>query len=182
MTSREIPVKELVKREPITVPKDMKVNEAAALMRNEGIGSLIVVENNRPIGIVTERDILTKLVATDKTPHTMKVADIMSAPLISISPNTSIYEAARKMAALNIRRLPIMETKRLIGLVSESDLLRISPELIEVTREYLVANGTTVAEAARGLSGYCESCKCFSDNLTLEDGMLLCSECLEMRK
>ncbi len=181
MKARNITVSELVKREPITVEPGTTVNKAAKVMKDEGIGSLIVLEKNKPIGILTERDIVTKIVAEDKESKKIKVKDVMSAPLISVHPDLDIYEAARKMAALEIRRLPIIDEKKLMGMITETDLLRISPGLIEITREFVTMEAKKEERLRGGISGYCESCKAFSNNLRLMDGMLLCRECTDSR-
>ncbi|RLF47097.1 MAG: CBS domain-containing protein [Thermoplasmata archaeon] len=132
--------------------------------------------------MVTERDVLTKVVAEGKDPKNVKLEDIMSSPLISIEPKTTLYEAAKKMALLNIRRLPIMDGGKLVGVITETDLLKISPELIEITREFVAINDSLVPGQVSGLAGYCESCKSYSTELTLIDDMLLCPRCAEMRR
>ena len=181
MKARNITVLELVKRKPVTVKPEMTIDKAAKVMKDEGIGSLIVLEKNRPVGILTERDIVTKIVAEGKEAKKMKIGDIMSSPLISINPDLDIYEAARKMAALEIRRLPIVDERDLKGMITETDLLRISPDLIAVTREFVTMQAKQEEKLRGGISGYCESCKAYSNNLRVLDGMLLCRDCKEAR-
>jgi CBS domain-containing protein len=176
MKARNITVSELVKRVPVTVKPELTVDKAAVVMKDEGIGSLIILKKKKPIGILTERDIVTKIVAEGKEPKKVKVNDIMSEPLISVSPDLDIYEAARKMAALEIRRLPIIDERELKGMITETDLLRISPDLISITREIVTMQAKEEEKLRGGLSGYCESCQAFSNNLRVMDGMLLCQD------
>ncbi|HDM66792.1 MAG TPA: CBS domain-containing protein, partial [Thermoplasmatales archaeon] len=103
MAHRDVIVKEAMKMKPVTITPDTSVQEAAKLMRKHRIGSCIVVED-KPIGIVTESDIVQKVVSLDKQASSVKVKEIMSSPLIIIDPYKSIEEAMRVMARCNIRR------------------------------------------------------------------------------
>jgi CBS domain-containing protein len=108
----------------VTVKPSDTVKRAAELMNLHGISSLIVVDSGKPVGIVTERDmlsrVLTKSVATTKA----AVVDIMSKPVITVSPNMRAGDAAKLMIEHNIKKLPIVENGELVGLVSLTDLLR----------------------------------------------------------
>ncbi|MEM2357325.1 MAG: CBS domain-containing protein, partial [Candidatus Bathyarchaeia archaeon] len=95
---------------------------ALQIMAEKGIGSVIVIENGKPVGIITERDIAKKLVQ-DKSTLDKKVKDVMSKPLITVSPDTGIFEALQIMRKNNIRRLPVVSAGKLEGIVTEKDLL-----------------------------------------------------------
>lgn len=173
----EVPVMEVMSRTPVTITQDKSISEAAALMREKDVSSLIVVEGNRVIGIVTENDMVHKVVAKDLLPSNLKVRDIMTTQVISIHPHDEVKRAAKMMSENDIRRLVVTDNSDLKGLVTENDILKIWPELIEVTREYQRA-GLTEVGAPRE-SGYCESCSMFSKSLVEQDGQLLCPECRE---
>ena len=178
---REILVREVMSSRPRTGGTDMTVKEAAALMLREGVGSLIILEEGEPVGILTERDILYKVVAGGKVPSRTNVDKVMSSPVITISPDSSIDIAAKRMSDLHLRRLPVVESDKLIGMLTEKDILKLSPSLIELTREWgKIGHGTSVRTNGRGyMAGYCENCDSYSIDLRLENGALLCPDCRE---
>ena len=144
MKAKEIPVFDLIKRNVVTTGPDAPVQTAAQLMKQENIGCLIVVDGRDPVGMVTERDFLTKIIAEGRHYHAIKVKDVMSSPLMTISPSTSVFVAAEKMVELGVRRFPIMDEDKILGVVTETDLLQFAPDLIEVTRAYLPPEGEMV--------------------------------------
>jgi CBS-domain-containing membrane protein len=105
----------------------------------------------------------------------------MTSPLVTVGPKDSVAEAATKMSKLRMRRLPVVSKGHLIGILTENDILRISPSLIEITREWAKIKGPGSAEAsgARIASGYCDSCGAFSSELRAREGQMLCSDCFE---
>ena len=165
---------EIMSRTPVTVSPDDTVDRAAATMRTRDIGSLIVVEGGKPSGIVTERDIVTKVAASNLVPSTIKVRDIMSAPVVAINPHEEVAEAARIMSDRKIRRLAVVDEGKLIGVVTENDIVRIWPHLIEVTREYARLG---LDEDVRGIEGHCEACGVYSTSLVLDKKLLVCPDC-----
>ena len=169
-----VPVLEIMSKVPVTASPDDPVDRAAAAMRTRDIGSLIVVENDRPTGIVTERDIVTKVVAGNKLPSSVKVRDVMSSPVVAVGPREEVAQAARLMSERKIRRLAVVENGKLVGVVTENDILRIWPDLIETTREYARLG---LDEDVRGIEGHCEACGIYSTNLVLDRRLLLCPEC-----
>jgi CBS domain-containing protein len=169
-----IPVIEIMSKKPVTIGREATAEEVGRLMKERDVGSLLVVVDGRPLGIVTEKDLVTKVVAANLTPSAVKVSDIMSSPVEQIHPHTEVLEAARRMAARRIRRLAVVDGQSLVGVVTENDILRAWPTLIEVTRER-----DRVASFAEGdvVAGYCEACSMFSETLLPMDGRMLCREC-----
>jgi len=108
----------------ITVNSEASVKEAAEIMARKRIGCIIVTERDTPVGIVTERDILEKVVAPGLDSATTTMREIMSHPLITVRPDESIIKAARIMKRDNVRRLVVLEDEKLVGVVTERDLLR----------------------------------------------------------
>jgi len=121
--------------EVITTDKDATVKDAVELMNKYEIGCLVVLENGKPVGIITERDLLKRVLAKSKDPSNTKVMEIMSKPLLSVTPNVEIEDAAKLMIQNKIKKLPIIEKGKLLGLVTLTDILRIQPQLI---RKYKV--------------------------------------------
>ncbi len=170
-----IPVVEIMTQTPITIAADTTAEDAARLMADKEIGSLVVLEAGKPTGIVTERDIVTKVAAADKQPSRIQVKDIMTSPIVAVHPHEEVAEAAKLMSERKIRRLPVVQEGRLVGIITENDILRIWPQLIEVTREYARAGLETMF--AKGIEGHCEVCGVYSTNLMWDRNLLACPEC-----
>lgn len=170
-----VPVVEIMTESPVTIRADETAEVAAGLMRDKEIGSLIVLEAGKPMGIVTERDIVTKIAAADKQPSRVLVRDIMTSPVVAVHPHEEVAEAARVMSQRKIRRLPVVQDGKLVGIITENDILRIWPQLIEVTREY--ARAGLESQFARGIEGHCEACGVYSTNLVWDRNLLVCPEC-----
>jgi len=180
---REIYVREIMTSSPVTCSPGITARQAALIMKKKGVGSLVVIEEEEPVGILTEKDLVGKVIAEDRKPSKVKVETIMTAPLIVTSPDVSLAEAADRMAELGLRRLPVVEGNSLVGILTENDILRISPSLIELTREWARINSPGPDDTpSHTYSGYCESCGAYSDLLREEGGRLLCASCLESLK
>ncbi len=116
---------------------DATVKEAVEIINKHEIGCLIVTKNGKTIGIMTERDILKRIIPKSKNPEKTKVSEIMSTPLIVGGPDMYIEDAARLMFKKDIKKLPIMEDGKLVGLLTFSDIARIvhTQPLAKVIRE-----------------------------------------------
>jgi CBS domain-containing protein len=178
----DILVEEVMTKSPRTGSPEMTVKEAAVLMRDENVGSLIIVEDELPIGIVTERDFLNKIVSENKVPSKILVKEIMTSPLITATAKEPLSEAAKRMSAMHVRRLPVVKGDMLVGVLTENDVLRISPSLIELTREWSLLNrgGIGREKEPQVFTGYCENCGQFSIDLRLNSGELRCPECRDL--
>ncbi|HIP25106.1 MAG TPA: CBS domain-containing protein [Archaeoglobus profundus] len=169
----DIPVKEVMTREVCTAGKDETLLDASRKMLEFGVGSVIIVENGKPIGIVTERDIIEKVVSKNKIPSKVKLKDIMSTPLITIKPTASLRNAADIMRKKGIRRLPVIDDNgNLVGIITDSDILSVAIDLGEFAA--LLRNPNPVEEE---LAGKCEKCGRFVDRLVDVDGLKLCEYC-----
>lgn len=179
--AEDIYVEEVMTRSPVIGKPDMTVKEAAKLMKSKHVGSLVIVEDDSPIGILTERDLVDKVVAANKMPSRIKVKDVMTSPLVTVGPEESVSDAAVKMSRLRMRRLPVVSKGHLIGILTENDILRISPSLIEITREWakIVGGGSAGAQGLKISSGYCDNCGAFSSELRAREGQMLCSNCFD---
>jgi CBS domain-containing protein len=116
-------VKDFMTKGVLTVDEEKTIFEAAELMSQKEVGDVVVLKGEIPRGIVTERDFDWSVVAK-KTPLDSKISDVMSRPLITIDPEASLKEAARKMVNRGIRRLPVVEQHKLVGIIVVSDFAR----------------------------------------------------------
>jgi CBS domain-containing protein len=117
-------VKDIMTKSLITVDSSSTVNEAAKLMEKAKVGSVIVVEKSVPIGIMTDRDFAITIAAHAYPIHT-KVKQVMSSPLIHISPDDEVWLAADLMYSRKIRRLPVLDEDELLGIVTATDFLKL---------------------------------------------------------
>jgi len=115
-----------------TVAADAWVNEAARIMSQQNASCIIAQHHQEAAGIVTEKDILRRVVALHKNPTQTHVVEIMSFPVVSIPPTYSILSASRKMESMHVHRLIVMEGKELLGLVTQTDILRAIQNAFEV--------------------------------------------------
>jgi len=172
-------VKDAMTHKVVTASPSDTIADLATKMISKNIGC-VLIENKKIIGIVTERDIL-RIVSSHKNPLQIIAKEVMSAPIISIAPNTSLLEAAKLMTKYNVRRLPILLGDSLLGIITSNDLVRVAPEETEILREILRIRDDEVAAAPKKLyqSGECEKCENFSEYLENVNGLLLCEDCKE---
>ena len=115
----------------ITTKKNAKISEAASTMCANNLGSLVVVNNNeKPVGMVTERDMLRKIIMTSKNPKQTDVSQIMSSPLVTGDPDMDVEHAAKFMLQKDVKRLPIVEEGKMIGIVTFTDIIRAQPQIV----------------------------------------------------
>jgi CBS domain-containing protein len=129
-------------RDVITIDENASVKEAADIMNQFEIGSIIATRKGKAVGIITERDLLKRIVAEGKSAKKTTVKDIMSSPLVVITPNTDLEEAARLMFEKKIKKLPVIDQNRLVGLVSLTDIARSQPEIIKILQKLAAIQDT----------------------------------------
>jgi CBS domain-containing protein len=108
----------------VTVEPSVTVKKAVELMNLHDIGCLVVVHSGKPVGIMTERDMLKRVIHKSRNPAKTRIVDVMSKPLVTASPDMRAGDATKLMFERNIKKLPVVENGRLVGLVSMTDLLR----------------------------------------------------------
>lgn len=180
-----IKVGDIMTRNFISAKPDISVLNAVRLMVKKRVGSLVLVEDNILRGILTEKDIMWVLSKKNskKDLSKIKAREICTKKITTIRPSADIYDATKLMKKAKFRRLPVVIKKRVIGLLTLKDILRIEPELFEIAQE-----GYMIKEEAEKLKrkevresfkeGICEECGNF-DILYNIDGELICEECRE---
>ena len=135
----DLKVGDIMTKKVIIIPYGEDLSEVAKLMKRYGIGSVIVVEDEKSKkarGIITERDVIYKVLSKKRDPYMTKVEEMMSKPLRVIKSDTPIEEAAKAMRDNKIKRLPVVsEDNELIGIVSEGDIMKIFPLVIDLIEE-----------------------------------------------
>ena len=181
---REVSVAEVMNKTVITMDINTDIPAIAREMVKHDAGSVIITENEKAMGIITERDLVRDIIAKDRKPGKVNVSKILSSPLVTVEPETSVVKASEIMLKANIKRLPVLEDGTIIGVVSNTDILIVTPglstilkDLIDMNREALLS-APSIEDIEEDFSaGICESCSYHSVDLKLVDGRYLCENC-----
>ena len=115
-------VRDVMSPDPVSVDEATPVHDVAVLMRERDIGDVIVERQGRAAGIVTDRDIVVRAVASGEDPETLQAGDICSGDIVTVAPDTTVEDAAALMGDAAVRRLPVVDGDRAVGIVSLGDL------------------------------------------------------------
>lgn len=182
MVETRMPVRDIMTHGVVTAGVDLNASEVSQRMSKFNVGGVIITRDGEPVGIVTERDLVGKVLARDLKPSSISIKDIMSSPLTTASPDVDIMKAAQMMMRLGIKRLPIVEDGKLIGIVTDTDLIAVSMELGDILSDLIAMNRESTPiysqeeEAPR--QGICERCMKLG-LLENVQGQFLCVECKE---
>jgi CBS domain-containing protein len=183
--SHSMSVREIMTVNVVTMPPDASVQEVAESMSKMGIGSIIIIEKERALGIITETDIVRRVIAERRDPNATAAREIMSSPLIHVTPTTTLTEAMRVMFRSGTRRLAVLKNNSLAGIISSRDMIQWSPELIDILAESLKLRTESATELELeedelvAYGGACDSCGEYSTDLLLVDGEYICEVCRE---
>ena len=173
--------KDIMSKKVNTINYRSNVVKASKIMAKTRRGYVIVLKNKKPIGILTDSDLIERVVSKNKNPSKIKVKDIMSSPLITITPNTDIVEISKKLRKNVIKRLPVLSKGKLVGIVSHVELAYVTPEFLNILEERLELKeaGEEPIRTEETTAGICESCGNYSENLKYVNGKWLCETCRE---
>lgn len=171
-----VKVKDIMKKYVVTADPDVSISNAAKVMTNNRIGSVVLTRKERPVGIITSEDITT-VVARGKDPKKTRARELKKRKFISASPEDDVLKVTRLMVKSGVKRLPIIKGGKLVGMVSDKEILSTSPELIDILSEKLKARIERVANPIEAISGICEECESYSDELRNIGGRWLCEGC-----
>jgi CBS domain-containing protein len=135
-------VRDVMVREVITVDEDSTVKEAVDVMNEFQIGSLIVLEKGRAMGIVTERDFLRRVIAGAKDVLNTKVKEIMTTPLVVVEPSMDLEDAVKLMFQSKIKKLAVVDANKLVGIVTLTDIARVQPQMIGMLKQLTTKQAT----------------------------------------
>jgi len=128
-------VRDIMSKNVKVVRRDTTMKEVVATMNKFGIGSVIVVQGGRPVGIITERDILTREVEPNLPPETLTARHVMTSPIVTIDEEASIEEAARLMTKKKAKKLPVMNNGKLVGMLTYTDIVFKVPAMLSTLEE-----------------------------------------------
>ena len=175
MTTRVL-VRDIMNSPVISASPHDTIKDIATKMKEERIGSIIIMENEKAVGIVTDWDIVSNAVIKDIKPTMVKASDIMQ-KLHTIEGEEGITEAARILRQHNIKRLGVVYKNRLVGIISASDVIAVTPDLVDVISEKASLMRGEIGRSAGNVSGYCDECGEWSDLLQFDEGTFSCEEC-----
>jgi len=174
--SREVEIKEVMTDGVIAIETDKTVVQASKLLREEGIRGLVVVENGEAVGVIVCRDIVYDVVAKGQNPLETKVRDVMSTDLIVAEEDEVLDEVAMAMVRNNVSRIPVVRQDMLVGILTQSDIVRAWPGFAEIIGEEEEMDAAATPRPTN-TDGTCESCENYSEDLKEVNGLLLCPEC-----
>ena len=150
---RRLLVKDIMTQNPVTIDSERTVREAAVAMGRSGVGCVLVTtkkdDHEKVIGIVTERDLVRKVLAEEDGGSELSVKSVMSSPLIVVNPDATIEEAAKVMERNGVRRLPVVDQEGLAGVVTVSDLAKALAKQLEYSDA--VFNAMARVSAPKGM-------------------------------
>ncbi len=162
-------------RMPVVVSPDATIEECSKVMHKENVGSLLIKSNGHVGGIITDQDIVRKIIASSVDPKITKVSEYMTKKLITISPEKDIFDAITIMANMNIKQLPVIDGNKMVGLLTQKDVLKIEPELFDLLVDKLVIKEAETKPIVS--EGTCSECGNYSKRLMLKNKVLVCKEC-----
>jgi len=170
-------VREVMNSPVVTATPEETICDISKRMTLGRVGSVVIMQDDSPIGMVTDGDIVFKVASKDERPSSVKALDIMSRPLRMIASEQDILEAAREMRRFGIKRLGVSYRKNLVGIISISDILAVTPELFDVVSEKALIVTGMASHKSTYLAGYCDFCNQWSDLLMEDDGRFNCENC-----
>jgi len=134
-------VEDVMKKNVISIDSSLSAKDAAIMMTDAKVGCLVVTKNNAPVGILTERDLVRRVVSTDK-PSSTPISEIMSTPLFTAKPDYTLWELAQIMKTKSIHKIPVEKDNRLVGIITATDIVRLhslasGSEICKITEQIL---------------------------------------------
>ncbi|MEM2909941.1 MAG: CBS domain-containing protein [Nitrososphaerota archaeon] len=180
--AEELRVKDIMSSPVIDADVEESAEEVANKMIRYNIGSIVVTEKGFPVGMITKRDLVYKVVAKNLKPSEVKARDIMSSPIHVANPDDLIDNALRNMNKLKIDHLVVVHRNKLVGIISTTDILQVTPEILDIVREKM-RMGNVKASGEGYMEGFCDACGEWSDMLLRVDDQYLCEDCrMELEK
>lgn len=174
----DVKVEDVMSSPVVTINDTDTVLAATKLMKKNATGCVVVVDKTgKPLGLMTERDVVRRVAALDLLPSKVKAGKAMTKPPSTIDATANVTDAAKKMRQLKIRRLVVLQGGKLKGIITSNDIVDITPALIDVMAEKSQISPVKKTKEADTLSGYCDKCGSWADEMKSQDGQFLCDDC-----
>jgi CBS domain-containing protein len=179
---KNVLVADVMTREPVTISPDANLFDCAKMMVKKKVGSLLIVENKKLLGFISQGDILWAL--TKQSPDNLKnvkAMEISPKKIAVIKPDSALTDAIEKMKKLKFERLPVVQDNKLVGIITAKDILNFNPEVYPEIEEFAKIRQETeklkrIQEAEKKREGICEECG-HEGILFKSNGMLICESC-----
>ncbi|MEK6827585.1 MAG: CBS domain-containing protein [Nanoarchaeota archaeon] len=181
---KDLLVSDIMTRELLTVAPNSNLMECAKKIVKNKVGSLVIVENDKLVGLISQKDILWAITKKSNADLTkIKAIEISPKKIAVISPNQTIKEAIEKMNRLRFERLPVVFKNKLVGFITARDILNVHPEVYPEMEEFAKIREeaeklSRIKKAEKGRDGICEECG-HEGVLFKIDGRLVCESCRE---
>ncbi|MFB6245251.1 MAG: cyclic nucleotide-binding/CBS domain-containing protein [Candidatus Nanohaloarchaea archaeon] len=172
----EATIEDVMTEGVVAVEQDKTIVEASNILEDEEIRGLVVVDQGDAVGVIVCRDIVYQVVAEGMDPRETTVDEVMSKDLIVAEEEELLDEVAMAMIRNNVSRIPVVRGDMVVGIVTQSDILRAWPGFAEVMEEKEELEASAMPDEMT-MSGVCEDCENYSEDLVPTNGMALCSEC-----
>lgn len=173
-----ISVKEVMTEKVITTDIEESALKVGKEMIKHNVGSIIVTKNDEAVGIITERDMVKNIIAKNKKTENVSASMLMSSPLIMIKPSTNVIDASKIMSKANVRRLVVMQNGKIVGIITDRDLLTIAPGLNTILSDLIEMNRKQDVMAEEEYEGgICQRCGYYVADLATVNGRILCESC-----
>jgi len=172
-----VKVTDAMTQAPIVVKPTETLQKCAKLMLKRKIGNVLVMKKEKLVGIITEKDLVRDVVSKGLDPKKTLINEVMTKNIKTISPNKDIIEAMQHMRASKVRRLPVVFKGNVIGIITQKDIIKIQPAILEITAE---RGKIKMEKKEKYIEGVCEICENYAQ-LHEVDGKYVCAECLDQQ-
>ncbi len=170
-------VSDCMTQDPITIEVNKSIKDCAELMKKHNLGSFVVLDNQKPVGIVTQEDFVYKAIC-QKIDVDKPIKIIMTKEIINISPNVDIFKALEIMNANSIRHLAVISKGKLVGYLTLKDILKIEPTLFDIYVDRIeLREEETKPSRHNEDEGICEICGNYSKRIKIYDSVAMCPSC-----
>lgn len=175
-------VKDVMSSPVLTIDSKKNARDAGKLMRKHRRGFLVVTERNKPVGVISESDLIEEIICKNVKADKIKLERLMREPIIAVDPDDDMLTSSRKMKENNIHRLPVVSNGRLVGVISLTDIARTSPEMLDLLEYRLKMKENPPGIKEKIALGICDSCDNFSEDLQNIDDQWICEDCREEKE
>ena len=172
-------VKDIMNKPVYTIDQKKSAKDAAVLIKRIRRGFLIVTNKRKPVGVLSDSDLIKQIIAANKRPSKIKIKDIMTKRFVSVTPDVDILDAVRKMREGKVHRLPVITNGKVVGVLSLTDIAKTSPELINLLETRLEMKEEPYETQTEHTAGMCDNCDNFSDDLQKVGDRWLDEDCRE---
>lgn len=172
-------VKEIMSKPVITIDINKTARDAGKIIAKTRRGFLVVTKRSKPIGVISDSDLIKRILVKNLKASQIKIKELMSEPVVAIEPNDDILVAVRKMKTNNIHRLPVVEKGKLVGVITLGDIARTTPEMLDLLEYRLKMKELPIEIKEKMTSGICDSCGNYSEVLENKNDQWLCENCKE---